>query len=254
MANLRMFDLTGRVAAVTGGNGGIGKGIALALAEAGAAIAILARNEDKNQTTLAELRDRTADAIAIRLDVNQRSALQGAFDEIAARLGPLDILVNNAGIAVSGGSLKLTAEEWQRVLETNLNSCFFLSQIAARSMVERKAGKIINIASEYSRFGNPIAPSYAASKGGLIQLTKSMAIELAPHNVQVNAIVPGWIESAMTAPIKSRPFYNEILMRTPAGRFGTPAECGGAAIFLASHASDFVTGATIFVDGGYAIR
>jgi 2-dehydro-3-deoxy-D-gluconate 5-dehydrogenase len=200
------------------------------------------------------LRDRTADAIAIRLDVNQRSALQGAFDEIAARLGPLDILVNNAGIAVSGGSLKLTAEEWQRVLETNLNSCFFLSQIAARSMVERKAGKIINIASEYSRFGNPIAPSYAASKGGLIQLTKSMAIELAPHNVQVNAIVPGWIESAMTAPIKSRPFYNEILMRTPAGRFGTPAECGGAAIFLASHASDFVTGATIFVDGGYAIR
>jgi 2-deoxy-D-gluconate 3-dehydrogenase len=254
MSDLTMFDLTGRVAAVTGGNGGIGKGIALALAEAGAAVAILGRNEQKNHDALAELRAAQADAIAIRLDVNERTALAGALDEIATKLGPIDILVNNAGIAIAGGVLKLAAEDWDTVLETNLNSCFFLSQIAARSMVARKTGKIINIASEYSRFGNQVAPSYAASKGALIQLTKSLAIELAPHNVQVNAIVPGWIESDMTAPIKSRPFYNEILMRTPAGRFGTPAECGGAAVFLASHASDFVTGATIFVDGGYAIR
>jgi 2-deoxy-D-gluconate 3-dehydrogenase len=254
MPNLTMFDLTGRVAAVTGGNGGIGKGIALALAEAGAAVAILARNEEKNQAALAELRTRQANAIALRLDVNQRAALEGALEEIERQLGAIDILVNNAGIAIAGGALRLAAEDWDRVLETNLNACFFLSQIAARSMVARKTGKIINIASEYSRFGNQIAPSYAASKGALIQLTKSMAIELAPYNVQVNAIVPGWIESDMTAPIKSRTFYNEILMRTPAGRFGTPEECGGAAIFLASHASDFVTGATIFVDGGYAIR
>jgi 2-dehydro-3-deoxy-D-gluconate 5-dehydrogenase len=254
MPKLTMFDLTGRVAVVTGGNGGIGKGIALALAEAGAAVAILARNVEKNQAALAELRACKADAVAIRLDVNQRAELQGALDDVALKLGEVDILVNNAGIAIPGGALKLAAEDWDRVLETNLNSCFLLSQIAARSMVARKAGKIINIASEYSRFGNPVAPSYAASKGALIQLTKSMAIELASHNVQVNAIVPGWIESDMTAPIKSHPFYNEIVMRTPAGRFGTPTECGGAAIFLASHASDFVTGATIFVDGGYAIR
>jgi len=254
MSNLEIFDLTGRVAAVTGGNGGIGKGIALALAEAGAAVAIVARNEDKNRAALAELQTRTANAIALRLDVNHRATLQEGLDEIASQLGPIDILVNNAGIAITGGALRLNAEEWDRVLETNLNSCFFLSQIAARSMTTRKTGKIINIASEYSRFGNPVAPSYAASKGALIQLTKSMAIELAPYNVQVNAIVPGWIESDMTAPIKSRPFYQEILMRTPAGRFGTPAECGGAAIFLASRASDFITGATIFVDGGYAIR
>jgi 2-dehydro-3-deoxy-D-gluconate 5-dehydrogenase len=254
MPNLSMFDLSGRVAAVTGGNGGIGKGIALALAEAGAALAILARNDAKSQSALAELHRCKVDAIAVRLDVNQRSSLQAALDEVGAKLGPIDILVNNAGIAIPGGSLRLAAQDWDRVLETNLNSCFFLSQIAARSMAVRKRGKIINIASEYSRFGNPVAPSYAASKGALIQLTKSMAIELAPYNIQVNAIVPGWIETDMTAPIKSRPFYDEILMRTPAGRFGTPAECGGAAIFLASHASDFVTGATIFVDGGYAIR
>jgi 2-deoxy-D-gluconate 3-dehydrogenase len=254
MPNLTMFDLTGRVAAVTGGNGGIGKGIALALAEAGAAVAILARNQEKNAAALAELRIRATNAIAIRLDVNQRAALKFALTEVEQKLGAIDILVNNAGIAIPGGVLRLAAEDWDRVLETNLNSCFFLSQIAAQSMAARGSGKIINIASEYSRFGNQIAPSYAASKGALIQLTKSMAIELAPYNVQVNAIVPGWIESDMTAPIKTRPFYNEIILRTPAGRFGTPAECGGAAIFLASHASDFVTGATIFVDGGYAIR
>jgi 2-dehydro-3-deoxy-D-gluconate 5-dehydrogenase len=254
MADLSMFDLSGRVAAVTGGNGGIGRGIALALAQAGAAVAVLARNEEKNQSTLNQLSERGATAIAVRLDVTERAALKPALDEVASRLGPVDILVNNAGIAIAGGALRLEAEQWDRVLETNLNSCFFLAQLAAHSMATRKTGKIINIASEYSRFGNQIAPSYAASKGALIQLTKSLAIELASYNVQVNAIVPGWIESDMTAPIKSRPFYNEIIMRTPAGRFGTPEECGGAAVFLASRASDFVTGATIFVDGGYAIR
>jgi len=254
MPNLSMFDLTGRVAAVTGGNGGIGLGIALAFAEAGAAIAILARNPEKNAAALAELRARNAAAIAVRLDVTERPSLKPALAQVERELGPLAILVNNAAIAIPGGALRLAAEDWDRVLETNLNSCFLLSQLAAQGMAPRRCGKIINIASEYARFGNPIAPSYAASKGALIQLTKSMAVELAPHNIQVNAIVPGWIESEMTAPIKSRPFYHEIILRTPAGRFGTPAECGGAAIFLASHASDFVTGATIFVDGGYAIR
>jgi 2-deoxy-D-gluconate 3-dehydrogenase len=254
MAAPQMFDLSGRVAVVTGGNGGIGRGIALGLAAAGAAVAILARNEGKNRAVLEELRARGVGAIARTLDVTQRAALAPAIAEVERALGPVDILVNNAGIAIPGGVLKADAASWDRVLETNLNSCFLLSQMAARSMAARRRGKIINIASEYSRFGNPIAPSYAASKGGLVQLTKSMAVELAPHNIQVNAIVPGWIESEMTAPIKGRPFYDEIIRRTPAGRLGMPEECAGAAIFLASCASDFVTGATIFVDGGYAIR
>jgi 2-dehydro-3-deoxy-D-gluconate 5-dehydrogenase len=249
-----MFSLEGKVAIVTGGNGGIGRGIALGLASAGAAVAILARNEEKNRVVLGELRATEARAHAVRIDVTDRVALKPAFEEVERELGPVSILVNNAGIALPGGSLKVAAESWDRVIETNLNACFLLSQIAAQAMVPRRAGKIINIASEYSRFGNGIAPSYAASKGGLIQLTKSMAVELAPNNIQVNAIVPGWIESDMTAPIKSRPFYDEILKRTPAGRFGTPEECAGAAIFLSAPASDFVTGATIFVDGGYAIR
>jgi 2-dehydro-3-deoxy-D-gluconate 5-dehydrogenase len=254
MAAPEMFNLDGRVAVVTGGNGGIGRGIALGLAAAGAAVAVLARNEDRNEAVLAELIAICRNAIALRLDVTDRAALAPAMEQVERELGPVDILVNNAGIAIPGGVLKADAAAWDRVIETNLNSVFLLSQIAARSMAPRRRGKIVNIASEYSLFGNPIAPSYAASKGGLVQLTKSMAVELAPHNIQVNAMVPGWIESEMTAPIKGRLFYEEIIKRTPAGRFGTPDECAGTAIFLASRASDFVTGATIFVDGGYAIR
>ena len=254
MAAPEMFNLDGRVALVTGGNSGIGRGIALGLAAAGAAVAVLARNEDRNEAVLAELSAIGRKAITLRLDVTDRAALAPAMEQVERELGPVDILVNNAGIAIPGGVLKADAAAWDRVIETNLNSVFLLSQIAARSMAPRRRGKIVNIASEYSHFGNPIAPSYAASKGGLVQLTKSMAVELAPHNIQVNAMVPGWIESEMTAPIKGRPFYDEIIKRTPAGRFGTPDECAGAAVFLASRASDFVTGATIFVDGGYAIR
>lgn len=254
MAAPEMFNLDGRVAVVTGGNSGIGRGIALGLAAVGAAVAVLARNEDRNEAVLAELSAIGRKAITLRLDVTDRAALAPAMEQVERELGPVDILVNNAGIAIPGGVLKADAAAWDRVIETNLNSVFLLSQIAARSMAPRRRGKIVNIASEYSHFGNPIAPSYAASKGGLVQLTKSMAVELAPHNIQVNAMVPGWIESEMTAPIKGRPFYDEIIKRTPAGRFGTPDECAGAAVFLASRASDFVTGATIFVDGGYAIR
>src|SRR5277367_5923858 len=146
------------------------------------------------------------------------------------------------------------ADDWDRVIETNLNSCFFLSQIAARSMVAHRHGKIINIASEYSHFGSQSGIAYPAAKGALVQTTKTMAIELAPHNVQVNAIVPGWIETDMTVGAQSGPMFNEIIMRTPAGRFGKPEEMAGAAVFLASHASDFVTGSIVHVDGGYAIR
>ncbi|MGH7863475.1 MAG: SDR family NAD(P)-dependent oxidoreductase [Candidatus Binataceae bacterium] len=254
MASPKMFDLSGRVAVVTGGNGGIGRGIALGLAEAGASVAVLARNEDKSAKVLAELKSLGIEAITLRVDVTKRAELRPAIEKVESLLGPIDILVNNAGIAVMGSVLKLTAEDWDRVLETNLTSCFLLAQIAGQSMVKRKRGKIINIASEYAIFGSPGVPPYSAAKGGLVQLTKSMAIELARHNVQVNGIVPGWIWSEMTAPVKATPLYDEIIMRTPAGRFGEPEELAGAAVFLASSASDFVTGTLVFVDGGYAIR
>jgi len=255
MAAPKMFDLEGRVAVVTGGNGGIGRAIAMGLAQAGAAIAILARNEEKNHATVEALKQLGIRAAAIKLDVTERAALAPAMAEAERALGPIDILVNNAGISIQRSSLKHTAEDWDRVLETNLHSCFFLSQIAARSMAARGAGgKIINIASEYARFGGGGVVSYAAAKGGLVQMTKTMAIEFAPRNIQVNAIVPGWIKTDMTVPAQSGPFYQEILTRTPAGRFGEPEEMAGTAIYLASHASDFVTGAIVYADGGFAIR
>src|ERR1700724_1361208 len=217
MAAPKMFDLSGEVAVVTGGNGGIGRGIALGLAEAGASVAILARNEEKNRVVVDELAKAGVPAIAVPLDVTQRDQLAPAMEQVERELGPISILVNNAGISILRSALKFRAEDWDRVIETNLNSCFFLSQIAAQSMVKRKRGKIINIASEYARFGSAAVPSYAAANGGVVQLTKSMAIELGRHNIQVNAIVPGWIWTDMTSMVKGTPFYDEIITRTPAG-------------------------------------
>jgi 2-deoxy-D-gluconate 3-dehydrogenase len=219
---------------------------------------VLGRNAEKNQAVLAELRALGVPALALTVDVASRMQLQPALTEVEQKLGPIGILVNNAAIVILKGVLDQTPEEWDQVIETDLNACFLLAKYAARLMLPRKAGKIINIASDYSIFGSGLVPSYSAAKGALMQLTKSLAIELAPHNIQVNAIVPGWIETDMTQPIKTQPayqaFYQEIITRTPAGRFGSPEECAGAAVFLASQASDFVTGSAVLVDGGYTIR
>jgi 2-dehydro-3-deoxy-D-gluconate 5-dehydrogenase len=250
-----LFDLTGRVAVVTGGNGGIGRGIALGFAEAGAAVAVLGRNDEKNQRVLSELNAIGRPSMAMKLDVTDRASLEPALNKVERQLGSLDILVNNAGnVSLSGGVLHEKPEDWDGVIETQLNAVFLLSKLAAKSMLTRKSGKIINIGSMYSYFGSGLIPSYSAAKGAIVQLTKSMAIELAPHNIQVNAIAPGWIETDMTAPVKNMPLNDEILARTPAGRWGKPEEVAGTAVYLASRASDFVTGTTIRVDGGYAIR
>src|SRR5512134_1977728 len=254
MADLRAFDLDGQVAVVTGGNGGIGRAIALGLAGAGAKVAIWGRNSDKNAEALAELRAVGSPALALPVDVADRSQLQPALAAVEKDLGPVSILVNNAAVAALGGVLDLSPEDWDRVIETDLTACFLLAKYAAQSMTKRQSGKIINLASTYSLFGSAFVPSYSAAKGAIMQLTKSLAIELAPHNIQVNAILPGWIDTALTEPIKGMPLYQEILTRTPAGRFGTPDECAGAAVFLASAAAGFVTGTALVVDGGYAIR
>jgi 2-dehydro-3-deoxy-D-gluconate 5-dehydrogenase len=255
MKTSALFDLTGQVAIVTGGNGGIGRGIALGLAEAGAAVAVFGRNHEKNQRVLSELKAIGVPSLAVKVDMTQRAALEPALNTVASELGSVSILVNNAGnVSLSGGVMNERPEDWDCVIETQLNSVFLLSKLAARSMVSQKRGKIINIGSMYSYFGSGLIPSYSAAKGAIIQLTKSMAIELAPHNIQVNAIAPGWIETDMTAPVHTMPLNDEILARTPAGRWGQPEEIAGTAVYLASHASDFVTGTTIRVDGGYAIR
>jgi len=250
-----LFDLTGQVAIVTGGNRGIGRGIALGLAQAGAAVAVFGRNEEKNQQVLAELKAIGVHSVALKVDMTNRSGLEPALNTVESELGAVSILVNNAGnVSLSGGVMNERPEDWDCVIETQLNSVFLLSKLAARSMSGHKRGKIINIGSMYSYFGSGLIPSYSAAKGAIIQLTKSMAIELAPYNIQVNAIAPGWIETDMTAPVHTMPLNDEILARTPAGRWGQPEEIAGTAVYLASRASDFVTGATIRVDGGYAIR
>ena len=250
-----LFDLSGRIAVVTGGNGGIGRAMALGLARAGASVAVLARNEQKNQLVHAELKKIGRPALVSRLDVTDRAALATAVAEVERALGGIDILVNNAGIvALTGGVLNETADIWDNTIETHLNASFLLSQLVAKSMVKRKSGgKIINLASMYSIFGSGLVPSYSAAKGGIVQLTKSLAIELAPHNIQVNAIAPGWIETDMTTAVRNSPMNDEILARTPAKRWGKADEIIGATVFLSSRGADFITGVTLPVDGGYSV-
>jgi 2-deoxy-D-gluconate 3-dehydrogenase len=216
---------------------------------------VFGRNEEKNRRVLSELKAIGIASMAVSVDMTDRAGLEPALNMVESQLGGIGILVNNAGnVSLSGGVLNEKPEDWDSVIETQLNAVFLLSKLAARSMLSRKSGKIINIGSMYSFFGSGLIPSYSAAKGAIIQLTKSMAIELAPHNIQVNAIAPGWIETDMTAPVKTMPLNDEILARTPAGRWGQAEEIAGTAVYLASRASDFVTGETIRVDGGYAIR
>ena len=257
-SNSSPFALSGRVAVITGGNRGIGRSIALAMARAGAAIAVLSRNEEKNSQVLAELKAIGGAAMALQLDVTERETLSGAMATVERELGGLDILVNNAGVAsVTGGILNESPEVWDTTLATHLDATFLLSKLAATSMVKRKRGKIINLASMYSYFGAGMLPSYGAAKGAIVQLTKAMAVELAPHHIQVNAIAPGWIATEMTAIARENPDFAEfnrmILARTPAARWGEADEMAGAAVFLASAAADFITGVTLPVDGGYSI-
>ena len=249
------FDLKGKTALVTGGNGGIGRGIALALAAAGAKVCVAGRNDAKNARVCAEITERGGRALAAHCDVNETGDIDATIAATVAAFGSLDILVNNAGISSVNSPEAMTDEEWQSVIDTNLTSVFRFSR-AAHPELAKGGGKVINIGSMYSLFGFPLLASYAASKGGVVQLTKSLATAWAPHNIQVNAILPGWIETDMTAPIEGDmpDFHAEIIARTPAGRFGQPGELGGTAVFLASAASDFVTGQSIAVCGGYSIR
>ena len=248
------FDLSGKVAIVTGGNGGIGLGIALALARSGADVVIAARNPEKNARASAEIESLGRRCLALACDVDDRAQIDDTVDRTQRELGSVDILVNNAGIARGAPPEALDDATWLEVIQTNLTSVFQFSRAVHPAFKERGAGKIINIGSEYSIFGSATVVPYSASKGGVVQLTKSLAVAWAGDNIQVNCIIPGWITTDMTAGIKEIPaFHQQIIARTPAGRFGEPEECGGAAVFLASAAANFVTGISLPVDGGYAI-
>jgi 2-dehydro-3-deoxy-D-gluconate 5-dehydrogenase len=246
------FDLSGRVALVTGGNRGIGRAIALGLAGAGARVVVAARDEEKSAATVQAIKAAGGEAVAVHCDVTDRASIDAAVGVAEHTYGGLAILVNNAGISGGGPAAEIREEIWDRVVDTNLKGSFQMAQ-AAHRLLRREGGKVINLASEYSLFGSAFVLPYSASKGGVVQLTKSLAIAWAPDRIQVNALIPGWIRTDMTAPVERiEAFHRSIVQRTPAGRFGEPAELAGAAIFLASRASDFVTGIVLPVDGGYA--
>jgi 2-deoxy-D-gluconate 3-dehydrogenase len=254
MANL--FDLKGKVAAVTGGNGGIGLGMAKGMAAAGASVVVVGRNKAKSEKAIKELQALGGKAEFIEFDALDEKSCKDAIDGAAQKFGRLDILVNNAGTTVRKQPQDLTTADWNLVMTTNLTSAFQCSQAAYPHMKKLGAGKIINIGSMMTLFGAPYAAPYAASKGGIVQMTRAMATAWAKDNIQVNSILPGWIDTDLTRQAREQVqgLNERVLARTPAQRWGKPDDFAGIAVFLASPASDFVSGTAIPIDGGYSIQ
>ncbi len=253
---MHLFDLKGRVAIVTGGNGGIGLGMAEGLAQAGATVMLAGRNAKKAEAALAIVRKAGGKAEFCEADVTREAACKALVAKTADSFGRVDILINNAGTNVRKQPEQLTLAEWTYVMDTNLTSTFMCSQAVYPEMVKAKGGKIVNIGSMLSIFGASFAPAYAASKGGVVQFTKSLASAWAKDNIQVNAVLPGWIDTDLTAAAKREVegLNERVIARTPAKRWGKPAELAGVAVFLASAASDFVTGTAIPIDGGFSVQ
>ena len=249
------FDLRGKVAIVTGGNGGIGLGMARGLADAGASIAIVGRNEEKSKQAVADLWQSGAKAVSVVADVTDKSAVTAMVERTVRELGRIDILVNNAGINIRKPPQALTLEEWDSVIKTNLTSAFLCSREVYPVMKAAGGGKIINIGSMMSIFGASFAPAYAASKGGIVQFTRSCAVAWATDNIQANAVLPGWIDTDLTQRAREQidGLHDKVLARTPAARWGAIGDFAGIAVFLSSAASDFVTGTAIPVDGGFSV-
>ena len=248
---MTLFDLTGHVAVVTGGNGGIGLGMGKGLAAAGARVVVAARNAEKADTALSALGGKGA---FIALDVTDEGSCRAMVEATLERFARLDILINNAGTSIRKPPEAYTAAEWHTVLDTNLTGALFCSQAAYPAMKQAGGGKIINIGSMFALFGTGYGAPYAASKGALVQLTKSLAVAWAKDNIQVNAVLPGWIDTELTRDARRQVagLHDRVLARTPAGRWGVPEDLAGIAVFLAAPASDFVTGAAIPVDGGFS--
>ena len=256
MSMAKFFDLTGKVALVTGGNGGLGLAMAKGLAHAGASIVVAARNERKTAQALSEIRALGAQAEGVAVDVTQEALIKNMVSHTVDTLSRVDILVNNAGTTVRKEPQDLTSEEWDQVLNVNLRSAFLASKEVYPHMKAQGGGKIISIGSMFSLFGGGGSGApYSSSKGGVVQLSKSLAVAWAKDNIQSNAILPGWFITELTAAIpETQPDrYDLISRRIPTGRWGEPEELQGAVVFLASAASNYVTGAVLTVDGGYSV-
>ncbi|WP_315742018.1 SDR family NAD(P)-dependent oxidoreductase [Bradyrhizobium sp. SZCCHNR1075] len=249
------FDLRGKVAIVTGGNGGIGLGMARGLADAGADIAIVGRNQAKSDAVAADMMARGVRAVAVTADVTDKDAVTAMIARVGDAFGRIDILINNAGINIRKPPQALELDEWSEVIETNLTSAFLCSKAAYPALKAAGGGKIINIGSMMSIFGASFAPAYAASKGGIVQFTRACACAWAVDNIQVNAILPGWIDTNLTRTARQQVdgLHERVLARTPAARWGEIGDFAGIAVFLSSAASDFLTGTAIPVDGGYSV-
>ena len=247
----KLFDLTGKTALVTGATQGLGYAIAKGLAQHGATLAISARNPEKLEDALTRLKNHGIDAYGYLFDVTDSEEISIGIDAMEYELGKIDILVNNAGIMKRSPLENIPENDWDEVINTNLSSVYRISKQVAKAMIERKSGKIINICSLMSEAGRSSTAAYTAAKGGVKMLTKAMATEWAKHNIQVNGIGPGYFETEMTETLKKDEKFNSWLCdRTPAGRWGKPDELVGTAIYLASEASNFVSGQIIYVDGG----
>ncbi len=248
----QLFDLTGRVAVVTGAGRGLGRTIALAMAAAGADIVAAARTRSEIDALVPEIAALGRRAVAVTCDVTNESSCEALFTDAMSALGHIDILVNNAGINIRKPVLDLTLAEFKAVLETNLSGYFLCAKAAGRHMVAQGSGKLINVSSIMGQVALPSQAAYASSKGAIEQLTKVLALEWATANVQVNALAPTYFETDLTRPLfEDEERHDFIVERTPMGRWGQPHELAGAAIFLASRASDFITGHTLVVDGGW---
>jgi 2-dehydro-3-deoxy-D-gluconate 5-dehydrogenase len=252
----RMFGLDGKVAMITGGNGGIGLGMAQGLAAAGANIVIAARNQSKTDQAVAQIKaEYGVQAIGLGLDVLDENQINATIDQAIQTCGKVEILVNNAGIGIHKMPQDMSTAEWDENINVNLRGTFICSKAIYPQMKKIGGGKIINLGSMFAIFGAAALPAYAASKGGIVQLTKSLAAAWAPDNIQVNALMPGFVNTDLSADGKRDiPGLAEgVEARTPAGRWGEPEDCSATAVFLASAGADFVTGACVPVDGGYAV-
>jgi 3-oxoacyl-[acyl-carrier protein] reductase len=244
-----MFQLTDRVALVTGASQGIGESIARALAEAGAKVVLAARNQEKLAAVLAGIEAAGGQALAVGMDVADPAQVKAAFQQAIERFGRLDILVNNAGITRDGLSMRMKIEDWDAVLRTNLTGAHLCAQQAIPSMLRQRWGRIINISSVVAQMGNPGQVNYVAAKAGMIGLTKSLALELASRHITVNAVAPGFIETEMTQALPEKA-VEQLSSRIPLGRLGTPADVAGAVVFLSSEEASYITGHVLSVNGG----
>ena len=253
---MNMFDLTDKVAIVTGGNSGIGLGMARGLAAAGATVIIAARNAEKSATAVEDLKSLGAKAQALSCNVTQESSINELVQHVSDEHGQIDILINNAGTSVRKRPEDLSEDDWHLVMDTNLSSAFMCSKAVYPAMKKAGGGKILNNGSMLSIFGSPWGSAYAASKGGMVQLTKSLATAWAADNIQVNCFLPGWIDTALTQQARQQVdgLYEKVLAKTPADRWGAIDDFRGIAVFLASPASDFITGTAIPVDGGFSVN